>query len=134
MSETDIDSEINVLQQKIIELEKKKNEKCTYLSAYYAAKVNKENVEYYIPNEAEYERMQDYSHDEYGGISYENFIVNNMKYIQKFSAVDKIWYSSLCKRFQDASIVTMDMEGCSTFTASYIFFDYQGRLCIGNER
>lgn len=128
---SEIDSEINALRQKIVDLEKKKQS--SYMNVYYAAKHNNENVEYYIPDEDEFQRMKDYSSN-YDDMTYQQFIVHNITHIQKFSEVDKIWFKNLCKRFQDGSVVTMDMEGCSTFTASYIFFDHRGRLCIGNER
>jgi hypothetical protein len=127
---SNIDAQINELREKIALLEKKKD---VSLNAYYNAKKNKENVEYYIPDENEFQRMKDYSSN-YEDMSYEDFILHNIAHIQKFSAADKIWFNQLCKRFQEGSVLTMDMESCAGFTASYIFFDHRGRLCIGNER
>ena len=127
---SNIDAQINELREKITLLEKKKD---VSLNAFYIAKENKDNVEYYIPNEHEFERMKEYSSN-YENMSYADFILHNINHIQNFSAVDKIWFNELCKRFQEGNVVTMDMEDCVKFTASYIFFDHRGRLCIGNER
>jgi len=128
---SNIDAQINELRKKIDLLEKEKKD--VSFNAYYNAKKNKENVEYYIPDENEFQRMKDYSSN-YEDMSYEGFIIHNISHIQKFSAADKIWFNQLCKRFQEGSVLTMDMESCVEFTASYIFFDHSGRLCIANER
>lgn len=132
-----MDAEIEVLRQKIAELEKMKSaaieEESTTLDKYYRAAKSPENIEFYLPTDNDYERMSDMN-DDYNNISYSQFIKWNLNCIKGLSPEDFLWVKSLCRLIRSSKIRSMDLEHCSAFEVSGLYYNLEGNLCLTTPR
>ena len=124
-----IDSEINALKQKIADLEKKRDANENAMKHFAMAKKDHNKMEYYLPDDHDYQRMQD-SGDHYREMSYEEFISWNLECIECETLNNDSWMEEFCRRIYSRGIKLVDMESCAEMTAQGIYFDRNGNLCI----
>jgi len=67
-------------------------------------------------------------------MTYEEFFEWNMKCFMSKSQEYTIWLTTLIRMIKNSEIKLMDEESCVAFTASEIYFDMDGKLCIVNPR
>jgi len=85
----------------------------------------------FIVPECYFERMID--HDAYyKDMSYDEFVLWNIKCINELTNDDIVWLSGLCKRIKEIHL--QDMESCAKFTADSFFFDCNKKIVIVNPR
>ena len=88
-----------------------------------------------IVDDYDYERMQDYTCDAIEeGKSYEEFVEHNMAVVDMLSDEDCDFFINVCNKIKGGKLHQMDLERCSVFRTSRVFFDKQGGLVIVNPR
>jgi hypothetical protein len=88
----------------------------------------------FVVDSYDFERMVD---SEYSGVSasnYTDFLAWNTQCLTELTADERLWVQSLCERIKKNKIRLMDMEPCSAFVASGLFYDKKKNLCIVNPR
>ena len=85
----------------------------------------------YILPEEDYKRLAELNYD-YTGMSYQSFVNWNIQCINECTDEVRAWMSILCTRMGNNSIRIMDLEICTAYSASHLYFDHHKRLCIVN--
>jgi hypothetical protein len=88
----------------------------------------------FVVDSYDFERM---AGSEDSGVSvsnYTDFLAWNTQCLMKLPPDELLWVQGLCERIKKNKIRLMDMEPCSAFVASGLFYDKKKNLCIVNPR
>jgi hypothetical protein len=87
-----------------------------------------------LPDDYDFERMEDNDYSAVKGKTYEQFLEYNISVVEAMSEVDCAFHQALFERILRGNVKTMDMEYASASSASNAFFDLKGRIVIVTPR
>jgi hypothetical protein len=88
-----------------------------------------------LPDERDYQRMQDYECSAVEpGQSYREWVDGQLAKARALSVEDCAFVTELCGRIMKGKMAHMDMESCSVFGTVGLFFDNEGRIVTFNDR
>jgi hypothetical protein len=86
-------------------------------------------LEAFLPCEADFERMTEYSE-----MTYSEFLKWNTDKISQLDPKYLRWLSALMKMITCDHLTMMDKEDCIIWNADGFFFDTNGKLCLTHSR
>jgi len=87
----------------------------------------------YMPNEYEFERMENYN-DDFNGMSYDEFLELNEQCFNDLSQADRAFIEHLHLYIRSGKVNLTDMESCVEFQSSGIYFNTKKVICVFNPR
>lgn len=87
-----------------------------------------------LPEEHDFERMQESDYKNVQNMNYEEFVEYNVARVEAMSAADCVAYKSLFELVYKGLVRSMDMEVASAHTVYNAFFDGRGRLVVVQPR
>ena len=87
----------------------------------------------WMPLDYEFSRMTDNS-DTYSEMTYEQFVEWNRECFNSASDEERGFLKQICMSITNGRIGLMDLESCSQFQASGVYFNPTKMICIFNPR
>ena len=89
----------------------------------------------YLPDADDFRRMTEFRCKNVDTIhSYHDFLAWTQRCITDLSQDERNWVLGLCQRIKKYKVSLMDLESCTIFDASMIYYCQNKELCIVNPR
>jgi len=92
-----------------------------------------ESIMMFVVDANDYTRMQ-LCNEIDDSVTYSRFLDWNRRCLENQGYVELNWLLELCDRIKKNRIQLMDLESCAAFSASGIYYNDDGQLCIVNPR